>query len=424
MSHTVEDDAAMDPTQNPFAGAFIPPYPPDDISRIPTPGGLHPEASQRSSDGNQSKRSSDDKSRRIRAVSSASQRSTIYQHGDFTHAQAREEDHNVLVLPEFDSARSQHAKLESLSELGERTLEKWESLGGSLVLSRWNVNALCALVIHLHREKKITGLASYVLDRLALPTELYIPPSDAPAWPRSSRRPDPDYQIFPSHKLHIEWPGHQVLQTFFRLQEIGILEQIKTSSTILQRFSEKQHLYLLQLFVLDILSQTAISALQFDWSVDLWHRLDDRLAKFDPYRKAFEFFRRIHEGVAREMAEEVENWVEKEIKEHIGRQGRIDREILPRGEIASRILRVWFSLHNALEPETLWEVPVPPSQTAPISGFRRRATTFRRQTTSLIRRRSRGDESGNAYEVGSRQPEEKRNVLRRLFSRDGGRCRK
>lgn len=48
------------------------------------------------------------------------------------------------------------------------------------------------------------------------------------------------------------------------------------------------------------------------------------------------------------MAEEVEDWVEKEIKGRIGRRSKIDREVLPKGEISSRILRVWSSLHNAL----------------------------------------------------------------------------
>ncbi|GAA5915378.1 uncharacterized protein JCM6883_006815 [Sporobolomyces salmoneus] len=345
---------------------------------------------------------------RSRASSAASRWSHVVDAPDFGYE-----------APENRSSGEQ----ENLWQLGKDTLASWKESSKALIKPGCDLDAISAFVVKFTREKEVNSVAEYILRRLTVKKEMLQPPSEALGWPHSNKRPDPDLPLSSQTKqvVRFEWLGHQTLQIFARVEEIGEDSGIAENSIL----TEQQRLWLFMLFVLDVFAQSNITALQADWSEDLWNRLDDRYNKFGEnrgiaaYEFAYEFIRRIKLNKAEHMAEEVERWVEDQIK-----TSKIDRKILPKGEISSRILRIWTKLHNALEPTDLWELALPPSENPRVSGIRRRMTNGLKRVGTLRNRRVSTNapqevEENGPHEVNARKSTERGTVqvLRNLFGR-------
>ncbi|GAA5888507.1 hypothetical protein JCM16303_002196 [Sporobolomyces ruberrimus] len=274
-----------------------------------------------------------------------------------------------LHLPDFGSSAYSSRpsegdqELETLRSAGHDLLEAWQSgpvPEGGVFKTRGEIAVRMALVGYYsaHHRESMHPSAAYVAQLLSVPELYLVDPSAAPKWPRSSGRPDPYLKLFPSRSVRVDWSGYQVIEVFWRLEQT----RNPTANNRNRLLSDRQRLYLLQLFFLDVLAESEVDALRFDWSPDLWERLDERLGIFPAYQTALESVASLDYEVAEAMALEVEHWTIEKIAATLGRKDALDREILPVNEIAFRILRVFSQFHNAINPTATWDIPTPPSQ--------------------------------------------------------------
>ncbi|GAA5888501.1 hypothetical protein JCM16303_002192 [Sporobolomyces ruberrimus] len=236
-------------------------------------------------------------------------------------------------------------------------------------------------------------------------TEHVVLSPEPPKWSSVDHQVGPDITIStkPRRVLRAVWPGFQVIEVFSAVAEQQDPDAASSPG-------QGTCFDLLQLYFLDVYSSASPPVLDFDWDRKDWKRLerginnDTRAGIF--LEQALSFVRRTNLAYASALSRQAEAWA-------IKHMGQYDSSLLPDGQIALRILRVWARFRNAVSNQRdslSWSIPTvtfPASSSAAPSAHK----TSREGAPRI---RAGGISQLSCFQGGTRDPgNAKPNVLRK-----------
>ncbi|GAA5822209.1 hypothetical protein JCM5353_001530 [Sporobolomyces roseus] len=206
---------------------------------------------------------------------------------------------------------------------------------------------LTTVLLLLHMENvKLKGYvessAFFVAKRLVMFPQVAVAyENPAPTWPTPTQVTAPSVKIYGSnHTAYFLWPAFQVAQVLYRLEYIAREAQQRKDID-----HERQWAQLLVFFFIDIIdSCSVLTTFHTNWDVNLWLRIRQDYALFEPLELAFKTISSTNYDTVIGVARNVESWVYHNLLGPFHRDQV--RTLLPPGEISQRIVRVWTKFHN------------------------------------------------------------------------------
>lgn len=176
---------------------------------------------------------------------------------------------------------------------------------------------------------------------------LQIPAKEV-VWPEVDGIRRPSVRLDNHRTLSFVWPAFQVAQVLWRLEEIN--REVGRDRDRVDK--DRQWAQLLQLFFIDIIdSCSALETFHTKWDPRTWTRICQELPSSSQLGIAFQTIQNTNLDNLLKVADNVEEWVLEKIKARLEHShdslARLEA-VLPKGEIAVRIVRVWGKFRNVI----------------------------------------------------------------------------